>query len=71
MKILTTALATLMAFVTLISPALAEEKSLSERMLHHRAIDAAVWAMPLTNFKAYRTQMTLQYQERLKETQNQ
>jgi hypothetical protein len=54
MKILTTIMATLMAIATLASPAHAEEKSISERMLHHRAIDAAVWAMPLTNFKAYR-----------------
>ena len=32
----------------------AEEPSLADRMLHHRAIDAAVWAMPLMNFKSYR-----------------
>ncbi len=48
------AVASLMAISLLALPALAEEKSISERMLHHRAIDAAVWAMPLTNFKAYR-----------------
>ncbi len=36
------------------SPAIAEEQNLHERMLHHRAIDAAVWAMPLMNFKFYR-----------------
>jgi len=34
--------------------AMAAEQSLHERMLHHRAIDAAVWAMPLMNFKSYR-----------------
>ncbi len=28
--------------------------SLADRMTYHRAIDAAVWAMPLTNFKGYR-----------------
>jgi hypothetical protein len=32
----------------------AQEQTISERMLHHRAIDAAVWAMPLVNFKFYR-----------------
>jgi hypothetical protein len=30
------------------------EQSTSQRMTHHRAIDAAVWAMPLMNFKFYR-----------------
>jgi len=34
--------------------AMAEEQSISDRMLHHRAIDAAVWAMPLMNYKFYR-----------------
>ena len=28
--------------------------SLADRMHYHRAIDAAVWAMPLMNFKKYR-----------------
>jgi hypothetical protein len=31
-----------------------ENSSLRERMLHHRAIDAVVWAMPLMNFKFFR-----------------
>ncbi len=31
-----------------------QEASLADRMTYHRAIDAAVWAMPLTNFKGYR-----------------
>ena len=31
-----------------------EEANLSDRMTYHRAIDAAVWAMPLMNFKGYR-----------------
>ena len=30
------------------------EANLSDRMTYHRAIDAAVWAMPLMNFKFYR-----------------
>ncbi|PQJ28365.1 hypothetical protein BSZ32_07455 [Rubritalea profundi] len=30
------------------------KQTIGERMLHHRAIDAAVWAMPLMNFKFYR-----------------
>jgi len=32
----------------------AEGQTLQERMLHHRAIDALVWAMPLLNFKQFR-----------------
>jgi len=32
----------------------AEEQSISERVLHNRAIEAAVWAMPLMNYKFYR-----------------
>ena len=32
----------------------AEEPTTAQRMTHHRAIDAAVWAMPLMNFKFYR-----------------
>jgi hypothetical protein len=32
----------------------AEEPTLSERVLHYRAIDAVVWAMPLLNFKTFR-----------------
>lgn len=35
-------------------PARAEEQTIGQRMTHHRAIDAAVWAMPLMNFKFYR-----------------
>jgi hypothetical protein len=32
----------------------AKEQTVHERMLHHRAIDAVVWAMPLLNFKQFR-----------------
>ena len=32
----------------------AEEQTIGQRMTHHRAIDAAVWAMPLMNYKFYR-----------------
>ena len=32
----------------------AEEETISERLQHHRAIDAVVWAMPLLNFKQFR-----------------
>ena len=31
-----------------------EEANVHDRMTYHRAIDAAVWAMPLMNFKFYR-----------------
>lgn len=30
------------------------KKTVSQRMLHHRAIDAVVWAMPLLNFQQFR-----------------
>jgi hypothetical protein len=44
----------LLLFVTL-SPAQArEEMTRSDRVLHHRAMEAAIWAMPLMNFKFYR-----------------
>jgi len=32
----------------------AEEQSIHDRMFHHRAIDAVVWAMPMLNFKQFR-----------------
>ena len=35
-------------------PVWAEQQTVHERMLHHRAIDALVWAMPLMNFKQFR-----------------
>jgi hypothetical protein len=37
-----------------LNPAWSEEQTTSQRMLHHRAIEAVVWAMPLMNFKFYR-----------------
>ena len=36
------------------APARAQEMSLHDRMTHHRAIEAVVWAMPLLNFKTFR-----------------
>ena len=40
------------------SPAIAQsdpsDKTISERVMHYRAIDAVVWAMPLLNFKQFR-----------------
>jgi hypothetical protein len=35
-------------------PVRAEEQTLSERVLHHRGIEAIVWAMPMLNFKGMR-----------------
>ena len=32
----------------------AEEKSIHDRMTHHRAIESVVWAMPMLNFKQFR-----------------
>ena len=37
-----------------LSSVTAEEQTIGQRMTHHRAIDAAVWAMPLMNYKFYR-----------------
>lgn len=44
------------AITALIAPqkGLAEEQSISDRMLHYRAMEAVVWAMPLMNFKKFR-----------------
>lgn len=36
------------------SPTTALGQSIADRMLHHRAVDAAVWAMPLMSFKFFR-----------------
>ena len=36
------------------SPRTAEDGSIADRMSHHRAVDAVVWAMPLMNFKFFR-----------------
>jgi hypothetical protein len=40
--------------VSCLSAASGEEQSLHEKMLHSRAIDAVVWAMPMMNFKQWR-----------------
>jgi hypothetical protein len=48
------ALITTTLLVIGLSPVQAEEQTLHERMLHHRAIDTVVWAMPLLNFKQWR-----------------
>ena len=59
-RIITANLVAVMAvWMALISPVSAKEFDLQkadvhDRMLYHRAIDAAVWAMPLMNFKFYR-----------------
>jgi hypothetical protein len=45
-----------MALTAVIAPikSMAEELSIADRMLHHRAIEAVVWAMPIMNFKKFR-----------------
>ena len=59
-RIITANLVAVMAvWMVLTSPVSAKEFDLQkadvhDRMLYHRAIDAAVWAMPLMNFKFYR-----------------
>ena len=52
-KNITLLLAVLM-FTIGLEPVRAEQRPIHDRMIHHRAIDAAVWAMPLMNFKFYR-----------------
>jgi hypothetical protein len=34
--------------------AVGQEQTIHDRMSHHRAVDAIVWAMPLLNFKGFR-----------------
>ena len=41
-------------FAGLPNSILAQEQSIADRMTHHRSIDAAIWAMPLMNYKFYR-----------------
>ena len=50
-----TAFAIFVAAATVSSrPIQAQEGSISERMLYHRAVEAVVWAMPMMNFKKFR-----------------
>lgn len=53
-KSLSAVLITTMLLATGLSPVSAKEQTITERMLHHRAIDAVVWAMPMLNFKQFR-----------------
>ena len=49
--------AALIAFIMLsigLSSVKAQEQTISERVMHYRAIDSVVWAMPLLNFKQLR-----------------
>ena len=36
------------------APAGSQEQDIHDRMMHSRAVDAVVWAMPLLNFKGFR-----------------
>jgi hypothetical protein len=48
-------LAVVLLLLLTLSPAQArEEMTRSDRVLHHRAMETAIWAMPLMNFKFYR-----------------
>lgn len=53
-KSLSTALVVSLLLTAGLISASAEEQTISQRMTHHRAIDATVWAMPLMNYKFYR-----------------
>ncbi|MGD9095811.1 MAG: DUF1254 domain-containing protein [Chromatiales bacterium] len=47
--------ASLLTFLLVsITPSWAMEQSIDDRMTHHRAVEAVVWAMPLMNFKKFR-----------------
>jgi hypothetical protein len=48
------ALVTFALFATGLNPVLAEEQTTRERVLHHRTMEAAIWAMPMMNYKFYR-----------------
>lgn len=37
-----------------VSAAHAKDQTISDRVMHYRAIDSVVWAMPLLNFKQFR-----------------
>ncbi|MEJ2372021.1 MAG: DUF1254 domain-containing protein [Gemmatimonadales bacterium] len=54
MKSLGSTLIATMALAIGSQSAEAEERPTSQRMTHHRSIDAVVWAMPLMNYKFYR-----------------
>ncbi len=53
-KSLSVPLVTTMMLSAGLSSASAQEQTISERVMHYRAIDAVVWAMPLLNFKTAR-----------------
>ncbi len=53
-KSLSAALITAMLLAAGVSSARAEEQTISDRVMHYRAIDSVVWAMPLLNFKQLR-----------------
>ena len=50
-KSLSGGLVAAMLLTAVLSSVRAAEQTTAQRMTHHRAIDAAVWAMPLMNFK--------------------
>jgi len=53
-KSLRVALITTLLLTIGLSLVSAEEQTISDRVMHYRAIDAVVWAMPLLNFKQFR-----------------
>ena len=47
-------IAGLILMAGILNTAQAEEQTTRERVLHHRAMEAAIWAMPIMNYKFYR-----------------
>ena len=54
MKILCRLAINILLSIAMLSSAKAAEQTISERVMHYRAIDSVVWAMPLLNFKQLR-----------------
>ena len=52
---LSAALIAAMLLAAGLCPARAEEQTIGQRMTHHRALDAGVWAMPMLHFNGMRS----------------
>ena len=50
-RLLSAALIAVLVVLSSITLVRAQEQTIHERMFHSRAVEAAVWAMPLLNFK--------------------
>ena len=46
--------ASIVLMAAMLGTALAQEQTTREKVLHHRAMEAVIWAMPMMNYKFYR-----------------